>query len=226
MHASARQAWQGFITKHEGNIGHMYLDTKGLVTIGIGNLIDPLSLATPLPFQFKIGNRAGAVAGRIATTQEIEAEWRSLKNHPLKIALARRGARSCDPLTNLELTMLERQFLFDRVTNKQEMQLTAYFPDFGKWPGDAQLGVMAMAWGLGMYFPPRFPRFTAACRKQDFDAAAKECTISNWRPERNAASVRFFTNAARVVANPKAYRVEETYYPQVLLDTINVEGSI
>lgn len=63
MHASARSAWQGFITKHEGNIGHMYLDTKGLVTIGIGNLIDPLSLATPLPFQFKIANRAGAPAG-------------------------------------------------------------------------------------------------------------------------------------------------------------------
>lgn len=94
MHASARSAWQGSITKHEGNIGHMYLDTKGLVTIGIGNLIDPVSLATPLPFQFKIGNQAGAIAGRVATTQEIEAEWRTLKNHPNKIALARRGARS------------------------------------------------------------------------------------------------------------------------------------
>ena len=81
MHASARTAWQGFITKHEGNIGYMYLDTKGLVTIGIGNLIDPLSLALPLPFQFKIGNRAGAPAGRLATPKEIEAEWRSLKNH-------------------------------------------------------------------------------------------------------------------------------------------------
>jgi hypothetical protein len=51
-------------------------------------------------------------------------------------------------------------------------------------------------------------------------------TISNWRPERNTASVRFFTNAARVVANPKASSVEETYYPQVLLDTISVQGSI
>jgi GH24 family phage-related lysozyme (muramidase) len=58
MHASAQAAWQTFITGHEGNVAHMYLDTKGLVTIGIGNLIDPISLALTLPFQFKATNRA------------------------------------------------------------------------------------------------------------------------------------------------------------------------
>jgi hypothetical protein len=224
MHASARSAWQEFITGHEGNIAFMYLDTKGLVTIGIGNLIDPISLALTLPFQFKAVNRIGASAGRAATRKEIETEWLSLKNHSNKLALTRSGAAGCARLTDLELSVASRQRLFDRVTNTHESQLTTYFPDFGAWPGDAQLGLMAMAWGLGMYFPPKFPKFSAACRNRDFDAAAQECTISTWRLERNQASVRFFTNAARVLSNPGSYDLTQTYYPEILVDTIQVTG--
>jgi hypothetical protein len=66
------------------------------------------------------------------------------------------------------------------------------------------------------------PKFTSACQAQDFDAAAKECNISSWRAERNQASVRFFTNAACVVRNPSMYDPTQTYYPQVLVDTIQV----
>jgi hypothetical protein len=219
MHASVQSAWQKFITRHEGNIAFMYLDTKGLVTIGIGNLIDPVSQALTLPFQYKAVNHAGAPAGRAATRKEIETEWFSLKHHPHKLALARSGAAGCARLTDLELSVESRQQLFDRVTNAHEAQLTKYFPDLDAWPGDAQLGLMAMAWGLGMYFPPQFPKFSQACRKRDFDTAAQESTISTWRLERNQASVCFFTNAARVLSNPGTYDLTLTYYPEILVDT-------
>jgi hypothetical protein len=222
MHPSAQAAWQTFITGHEGNIAHMYLDTKGLVTIGIGNLIDPISLALTLPFQFKANNRAGIASGKAATVKEIEAEWLSLKNNPNRLVLIRSGASASARVTDLELSPASRQRLFDCVTNAHEVQLTTYFAGFPNWPGDAQLAVMAMAWGLGMYFPPKFPKFTAACQAQDFDAAAKECNISSWRPERNQASTRFLTNAACVVRNPSVYDPTQTYYPQVLVDTIQV----
>jgi hypothetical protein len=222
MHASAQAAWQAFITGHEGNVAHMYLDTKGLVTIGIGNLIDPISLALTLPFQFKVNNRAGVAGGKPATVKEIEAEWLSLKNSPNRLLLTRSGASASARVTDLELSPASRQRLFDRVTNAHEAQLTTYFASFPNWPGDAQLGVMAMAWGLGVYFPPKFPKFTAACQVQDFDAAARECNISSWRAERNQASVRFSTNAACVVRNPSMYDPTQTYYPQVLVDTIQV----
>jgi hypothetical protein len=201
MHASAQATWQTFITEHEGNIAHMYLDTKGLVTIGIGNLIDPISLALTLPFQFKVNNRAGIAGGKPATVKEIEAEWLSLKNNPNRQVLIRSGAPASARVTDLELSSASRQRLFDRVTNAHEAQLTTCFADFSNWPGDAQLGVMAMAWRLGKYFPPKFPKFTAACQARDFDAAANECNISSCA-ERNQASVRFFTNAACVVRNP------------------------
>jgi hypothetical protein len=220
MHPSAQAAWQTFITRYEGNIAHMYLDTKGLVTIGIGNLIDPVSAALGLPFQFKASNRIRAAPGRVATQKEIEAEWLSLKNNPSRTTLTRRGAVSCIGLTDLELIPADRQRLFDRVTSEHEIQLVTYFSDFRQWPGDAQLGLMAMAWGLGKYFPPKFPNFSAECRNKDFDTAASQSSISSWRPERNQASKRCFGNAARVIANPDAYDVARTYYPVMLLDTI------
>jgi hypothetical protein len=222
MHAAAQAAWQTFITKDEGNIPYMYLDTKMLITVGIGNLIDPVSQALTLPFQFKANNAAGAPVGRAATRQEIEKEWLSLKNHASKTMLARNGHTSCARLTSLELTAATRQRLFDRVTAEHETQLVTYFPDFAKWPADAQLGLMAMAWGLGKYFPGKWPKFTAACKKEDFDTASAESRISSWRAERNESSVRFFSNAARVVGNPNAYDRTKVYYPTMLLDTMVV----
>src|ERR1700755_2922712 len=104
MHASAQASWQAFITAHEGNVAHMYLDTKGLVTIGIGNLIDPISLALTLPFQFKVNNRAGVVGGQPATVKEIETEWLSLKNSPNRLVLTRNGASGSARVTDLELS--------------------------------------------------------------------------------------------------------------------------
>ncbi|MDB4987878.1 MAG: hypothetical protein JWN04_3056 [Myxococcaceae bacterium] len=222
MHASAQAAWQRFITQDEGDIPYMYLDTKMLVTVGIGNLIDPVSQALTLPFQFKASNAAGVPPGRAATRQEIEAEWLALKHHPNKRALAQNGARGCARLTSLELSAANRQHLFERVTNRHEAQLVTYFPELAQWPADAQIGLMAMAWGLGMYFPPHWPRFSADCRNQDFDGAARKCRISTWRAERNERSERLFTNAARVVANPSAYARSQVHYPVTLLDTVEI----
>ncbi|MEY4582961.1 MAG: hypothetical protein RL701_7664 [Pseudomonadota bacterium] len=117
-----------------------------------------------------------------------------------------------------------RQRLFDRVTSEHEAQLVSYFPDFSKWPADAQIGLMAMAWGLGKYFPAHWPKFCAACKKQDFDTVCAESNIWNWRAERNAASRKFFSNAARVVKNPKVYDREKVYYPVILLDEMAITG--
>jgi len=200
----------------------MYLDTKGLVTVGIGNLIDPVSLARPLPFQFKAVNKIKATAGRPATRAEIEAEWNFIKNHKDRAQFISRGHRLCAPETDLELSEANRLQLFESKSAANERQLRGFFTDFDFWPADAQLGLTAMAWGLGAGFPARWPTFSAACRRKDFDAAAGDSRIKTWRAERNDASLRLFGNAARVLANPDFYEVTTLYYPRVLLDAITV----
>lgn len=222
MHASAQAAWYRFIRRHEGEVAFMYLDTKGLVTTGVGNLIDPVTLATPLPFVFKGQNRVNAPGGRPATRAEIEAEWRSIKNHPRRNQLITGGHRLCEPETDLELDDAARRQLFDDKTAANERQLRGFFNDFDWWPADAQLALMAMGWGLGAAFPRRWPRFSAACARQDFDAAAAESHISSWRKERNEASLRLFGNAARVLGNPDFYDTTTLYYPRILLDAVTI----
>ena len=71
MHPAILAAWQTFNTPIEGMVPFMYLDTKGLVTIGMGNLIDPISVAVTLPFK-KRGKTGPANAGKPATRAEIE----------------------------------------------------------------------------------------------------------------------------------------------------------
>jgi hypothetical protein len=208
--------WYQFISKDEGDVAFMYLDTKGLVTVGIGNLIDPMSLAVPLPFQLKAGNRLNQPAGAQAGRAQIEAEWKHLKNHPNRGRLASGGHRLCERETNLELNVGARRQLFDRTTATFEATLKRYFFDYDRWPADAQLAVMAMGWGLGPAFPPRFPRFTAACRARDFAKAAAESNIKTWHVHRYDPTPTLHSNAAVVEASPGKYRSGIVHHPTKL----------
>jgi hypothetical protein len=53
MHASVKAKLANFLKEYEGKFGYMYLDVKALVTVGIGNKIDPVDQA------LKLNDRAG-----------------------------------------------------------------------------------------------------------------------------------------------------------------------
>lgn len=72
---------------------------------------------------------------------------------------------------------------------------------------------MAMGWGLGPAFPPRFPKFTAACKARAFAKAAAESNIGTWHMPRNYRTRTLLTNAAVVDASPGKYRPEVVRYP-------------
>ena len=49
MRESVRRGFIGFSAPFEGRLHYMYLDVKGLVTTGVGNLIDSVGAAQALP---------------------------------------------------------------------------------------------------------------------------------------------------------------------------------
>jgi hypothetical protein len=217
MFTSVQSVFRAFNAVFEGAIPYMYLDIKGLVTVGVGNLIDPLELAQALPFRFKSAPQSPATAHQIA------AEWQALKNNP---NLAGAGHEACEPVTQLELSDdAINSLVLDRLTgNESFLKRQEWFKDLDTWPADAQLGLLNMAWAMGPDGPGAFPRFRAACRSLDFNMAATECKMNEaGNPgliPRNRADFTLFSNAAVVLASEAPGSLDRSvlYYPQALKD--------
>ena len=205
MYASVKTAFSSFTNTFEGRIHWMYADVKGLVTTGVGNLIEPVAVAGVLPFQ-----HANGVA---ATAAEITAAWQDIKNNGLTLGAA--GANACATRNDLRLTDAAIDNLVSSKLASNETTFLRSFPDFESWPADAQLAGMSMSWALGPAFAPSWPKLTAALKAKDWKAAAANCSISTTGnagvAPRNVADQALFTNAAAVAAGTADPTV--LYYP-------------
>ncbi len=186
MRGSVRDAFISFNSPFEGIVHWMYADVKGLVTVGIGNLIDPLPKG--LPFVDK-------GTGLPASEAAILADWTRIKGDK---SLAKLGHRACEHITQLRLTGTGVERLVYGKLDEMAGYLAKRFPEWEIWPADAQLATLSMAWACGPAF--HFPKLEAALRDQDFIAASNECHINETgnpgvKP-RNAANVALYINAS------------------------------
>jgi hypothetical protein len=229
MYSIVQSSFPAFSARFEGRVPYMYLDIKGLVTVGVGNLIDPVEAAQALPFCFK--NKPGITTpGSPATPDQIAGEWQRLKNNP---SLATKGYTACEPITQLELSDDAIDSLISgRLTqNEGFLKSKQWFQNFDSWPADAQLGLLSMAWAMGPAGPGGFPNFRVACQNMDFSTAAAECRMNEaGNPgliPRNQANFTLFSNAAIVLAGgvQGSFQLSNLYYPQLLVATNNAPSS-
>jgi GH24 family phage-related lysozyme (muramidase) len=198
MRASVRTAFKDFSAKFEGVVHWMYLDVKGLVTTGIGNLIDPVEQALVVPWQKEDGSAA--------SEDEIRAEWQAVKDNA---ELATAGFRAAEKVTSLRITDDAVEELVLKRLEANVASLKRDLPGFSDWPADAQLGILSMAWAMGAGFHHAWPKFSAAIHSADWAAAAENCLISTEGNAgvhpRNEANVKLFGNAdavAKTSADP------------------------
>jgi hypothetical protein len=167
----------------------MYLDCKGLVTIGLGCLIDPESLARPLPFRFKGSDKPADPAA-------IGEEWHRVKDNQL---LAKQGYKMAGRVTQLYLTGEGIDQLARRRIESFEATLRKYLPEWDHWPANAQLATMSMAWAMGAGFVPKFKNWWTMAKTQNWPGCAKCCGMNATGNvgliPRNKANVALF-NAA------------------------------
>jgi GH24 family phage-related lysozyme (muramidase) len=170
MHQSVIEVWHQFSEPLEGRVLHMYLDVKGLITVGVGNLIDPVGAALGLPWKLPDGSRA--------TIAQVRADWLALKGRQ---DLAKRHYKYAAPITTVRLTDADVDALVERRLRGNEVELRKHFWAWDGFPADAQLGIMSMAWACGAGFPLKFKAFTAAANAGMWDEAAARCKIrENW----------------------------------------------
>lgn len=205
MHLSVYNVFPEFTAKFEGNIPWMYLDVKGLVTVGFGCLVDPCTAALRIPFSRNQDNKPASV-------NEITREWSTVKKHTelavqghtlQDLEAARKASRK---YTTLHLSSEASYNLMRERLIANEKILKGFFPLFDDWPADAQLPLLSMAWAMGPSFPRRWPRFRAACRAKQWGNASVECLMrTTGNPgliPRNKANVHLFKTAAEPTTSP------------------------
>jgi GH24 family phage-related lysozyme (muramidase) len=207
MHPSVTTIFPTFSERFEGRVNWPYLDKDGLPTVGIGCLINPISLALALPWRLEDGTPA--------TILQVSAQWVYLKG---QTHLAKDGARAAEGATELRLTDADVDALLASRMALNERLLAAAFDGWGNFPADAQLAIHSMAWAMGADFWRKFPRFCRAVLRHEWEHALEECTIAGEETNRglaprNAADRICFRNAAAVRDNPTALRAQEVYWP-------------
>jgi hypothetical protein len=216
-----------FTDSFEGKCAWPYLDVKGLVTTGRGNLIDPVTLALPLPWYHRSNNAP-------ARRDEIAGEWARVKAMQ---SMAPRGGMAFASLTDLRLSDPALDQLFFGKLDQMWAILAGRFA-CETWCADAQLGLLSMAWALGPHFS--FPKFQAAVAAYNWATVAGapgDASVfpslrgQSWMEDnhlpgpnpanpglhrRNLANKVLFTNAQYVAADPCAYDPGTLYYPAAL----------
>jgi GH24 family phage-related lysozyme (muramidase) len=173
------------LVPYEGNVSHLYLDTAGKVTVGIGNLLPTAAAAKVLGFVHRITNAPATVA-------EIQTDFDSVSKQA-----GARPAAYYRRFTSLDLPPLDIDKLFAvRVAEFQSQLLTSY-PRWDGYPPSAQLALLDMAFNLGTFaLKNRWPNLNRAIDAQDWAQAANHCIRPQSHAARNDATVALFRKAA------------------------------
>jgi hypothetical protein len=164
MLPAVRNGFLSFSLPLEGMCNYLYLDDLGLITTGLGDLCDPMSLALALPWQ--VGDSTVP-----ATRMQIIAEWNRVKGLQ-QYKNAGGGSPIFKNSAELHLSEGGIALLVDQRLEMNDKYLSKSFPTFVNWPADAQLGLHSMSWACGPGLRPEFPHFSASVDKYDFASAA------------------------------------------------------
>ena len=172
------------IKRGEGCVTHMYLDTVGKVTVGVGNMLPNSDTATELPFIIR-------ESGEVASDSQIISDFESVSNQE-KAKLA----SGYKKFTKLDLPDNAIDELLNKRIDSFESGLRRDFSEYDNYPDEVRLGLMDMAFNLGNSgLVNKFPAFTRAVREHDWEGCANECHRNGIADLRNLEVEELFSTA-------------------------------
>lgn len=179
------------IELYEGNIEHMYLDSNGFVTVGVGHMIPNASRAAKLTFYV-------AKTAVAATEEQKKAEYEAvLKETKGKVASWYKSKTTLfmkpadiDALTQEHIKSFEKEL-------KNLYGSSTYPPGFEKFPEEVRLALFDMIFNLGATkLKNSYLSFNQAIAKSDWEKVASECSRKGIQLTRNNYVKGLFTKAA------------------------------
>jgi GH24 family phage-related lysozyme (muramidase) len=157
----------------EGKVSHMYLDSMGLVTVGIGKMLPNVAAAQKLRFV----KRANGVA---ATAADVATDFKEVSNQT-----AGKLASSYKKYTQLDLPDDVIYDLLKTVVNGFEANLKTNFKGYNAYPDKAKRALLDMVYNLGSAGLLKFKQLKKAAESQDWEEAARECHRKKISEKRN-----------------------------------------
>jgi len=173
-----------YISGWEGVESHLYLDTRGLVTIGVGCLVQGQGDCVRLPLVDRIQHQ-------VASDLEKMNEYAVIVKKPPGLP-----AYQYSQWTHLELPPAAIRSLFDAKVHAFEVGLRMLFQDYDHLPDGPKLALLDMAFNLGLGGLSKFHRLGNAVKAHAWADAAIESHRSSVRDLRNMATADLFRQAA------------------------------
>jgi GH24 family phage-related lysozyme (muramidase) len=190
----------------EGLEDFPYTDAEGLVTTGLGDLIDAMGPGQKM--HDNCGHGTSTPCGQASPTaaaralpwspNNLDADWAAIK-------AAWPGVQStaCAKITTSRLSPDAIQTLVAARMKANEADLLTHLTGYAQAPADAQLAAMSMAWAMGSGFPPKFPAFTKAFNAGDYLTAAAQSHMQGVGIDmRNLGNKLLLTNASMPNIDP------------------------
>jgi GH24 family phage-related lysozyme (muramidase) len=166
------QIYRSLIKSGEGSIPHMYLDTVGKVTVGVGNMLPDIKSSLLLPFR---------VDDSPAEQVDIQKDFSNV------LALSKgKYAGFYGQYTKCRLSTDAINALLDERLQEFEGYLKTSFADFDNFPEKVKKGLMDMIFNLGYSgLKNKFPNFMKHALAQNWQGCADECKRKGIRDKRN-----------------------------------------
>lgn len=176
MAVSTELTWDEIVRdfdRFEGRVPHMYLDTVGLVTVGVGKMLPDAASAQKLPFLRRVDKQP-------ASAIEIAADFHAVRSQPKGLL-----AGAYKKFTQLELSNAAIDDLLKVTVARFEAELRQRLPAYAGCPAPAKAALLDMAYNLGVDGLLKFNRLKAAVAAGNWVQAAAECRRNGPSPERN-----------------------------------------
>lgn len=184
------------IEKYEGRIPHLYLDTVGMVTVGIGHMI-PNKAGMSVVTMYKRGANNLFV---LATPSDKYAEYDAIKKLPFG---PRYGAASFREHTTLIMKDIDINTQRDKHIQSFYKELKGYYAtangfatSFDAMPTEVQKALFDMVFNLGITrLRNQYIKFNGFIKSEDWGGAAKQSNRVGVSPARNKYVFDLFDSA-------------------------------
>jgi GH24 family phage-related lysozyme (muramidase) len=172
------------IERYEGRVPHLYLDSRGFVTVGVGHLLSSAAKAQELAFVTD--------SGESATTEMIAEEYKQIAEQE-----ANHAAIYYQSFTQLRLSDSAIDQLTEKHIDSFYTELKTIYSEFDSFPTDIKLALFDLIFNLGMTnLRKKWPKLNGCIAAKDWNSAAENCRRRGIADERNEYVKALLLNGA------------------------------